>query len=94
MKNLRDLFVGGMQALYNAERQQIEAYPQAMDTLDEPSAREGLQAHIDETKAHSERPERIFSRMGEEPVRADNPIMEGIFQTGQQVVESSEDRRS
>lgn len=92
LDNMRDLFLRGMQAVYNAERQQIEAYPQAMETLEEPAAREGLQAHIDETRQHSERLERIFSQMGEEPVRAENPIMEGIFQTGQQVVEESSDR--
>lgn len=92
LENMRDLFVRGMQAVYNAERQQLEAYPGAMEMLDEPASREGLQAHIDETKQHSERLEQIFSQMGEEPIRAENPIMDGIFQTGQQIVEESEDR--
>ena len=92
INDMRDLFLGGLHAIHNAERMQLEAYPQTMDTLEEPGAREGLQAHVGETKQHSERLEQILSNMGEEPVRFDNPIMRGIFDTGQRVVEESENR--
>ena len=92
INSMKDLFLGGLHAIYSAEQMQLEAYPQTMDTLEEPGAREGLQAHVDETRQHSERLERILSDMGEETVRADNPIMQGIFDVGQQVLQQSEDR--
>ena len=92
INNMRDLFLGGVQAIYSAEQMQLEAYPQTMDTLEEPGAREGLQAHVDETQQHSQRLEQILTNMGEQPQRVDNPIMQGIFDVGQQVVQQSEDR--
>ena len=67
INNMRDLFVGGVQAIYSAEQMQLEAYPQTMDTLEEPGAREGLQAHVDETQQHAERLEQILTGMGEQP---------------------------
>ena len=92
INNLRDLFVGGAQAIYSAEQMQLEAYPQTMDMLEEPGAREGLQAHVDETQQHSQRLEQILTGMGEQPQRVDNPIMQGIFDVGQQILQQSEDR--
>ena len=92
INNMKDLFVGGLHAIYSAEQMQLEAYPQTMDMLEEPGAREGLQAHIDETQQHSGRLEQILTSMGEQPQRVDNPIMQGIFDVGQQVVQQSENR--
>ena len=92
INNMRDLFVGGVQAIYSAEQMQLEAYPQTMDTLEEPGAREGLQAHVDETQQHAQRLEQILTGMGEQPQRVDNPIMQGIFDVGQQIIQQAEDR--
>src|ERR1700752_1521513 len=62
-KTLEDLFEKGLKAMYSGEKQLIEALPEMAKAADSEELQDVIEGHLEETKRHAERLEKIFDRL-------------------------------
>jgi ferritin-like metal-binding protein YciE len=67
--NLKSVFVDELRDLYNAEQQLIKALPKMAKAATSEELRKGFEEHLEQTKEHAARIEKIFGGLGE-PVKA------------------------
>jgi ferritin-like metal-binding protein YciE len=84
---LRELYVSELQDLYDAENQLIEALPKMAEASTSPELRSGFQAHLQQTRGHAERLERIFTSLGEEAKRKKCKAMKGLVAEGGEMID-------
>ena len=85
-KNLKSVFVDELRDIYNAEQQLIKALPKMAKAATSKQLRSGFEEHLEQTKEHAARIEKIFSGMGE-PVKGKKcKGMEGIASEGGEVM--------
>jgi ferritin-like metal-binding protein YciE len=72
---LHDAFVDELKDLYNAEKQLTRALPKMAKAATSPSLARAFKAHLEETRGHVDRLERVFDSLGE---RARGKTCEGI----------------
>ncbi len=63
-KTLINLFEGELKDIYNAEKQLVEALPEMIEAAYNEDLQDALVAHLQQTKRHVERLEKIFDRLG------------------------------
>ncbi|HEY9248845.1 MAG TPA: ferritin-like domain-containing protein [Rariglobus sp.] len=85
-ESLKDLLVDEIKDLYHAEKQLVKALPKmAKAALDE-DLKAGLAAHLEETKEHVVRLERVFKLL-DEPAKAKVcPAMKGLIEEGSEAL--------
>ena len=64
---LKELYVDELKDLYNAENQLVKALPKLARAASSDELRQGFEEHLEQTKGHVERLERIFEMVGESP---------------------------
>jgi ferritin-like metal-binding protein YciE len=85
-KTLKSVFVDELRDLYNAEQQLIKALPKMAKTATSEELRKGFEEHLEQTKEHAARIEKILSGLGE-PVKGKKcKGMEGIVAEGSEVM--------
>jgi ferritin-like metal-binding protein YciE len=84
---LRELYIGELQDLYDAENQLIEALPKMAKASNSAELREGFESHLEQTKGHAERLERIFAGLGEEAKRKKCKAMKGLVAEGGEMID-------
>jgi ferritin-like metal-binding protein YciE len=85
-KNLKSVFVDELRDIYNSEQQLIKALPKMAKAATSEALRSGFEEHLEQTKEHAARIEKIFSGMGE-PVKGKKcKGMEGIVSEGGEVM--------
>jgi ferritin-like metal-binding protein YciE len=85
-KNLKSVFVDELRDIYNAEQQLIKALPKMAKAATSEELRSGFEEHLEQTREHASRIEKIFSGMGE-PVKGKKcKGMEGIVSEGGEVM--------
>lgn len=62
---LHDAFVDELKDLYNAEKQLTRALPKMAKAATSPSLARAFKAHLEETRGHVDRLERVFDSLGE-----------------------------
>lgn len=72
---MQDAFVNELSALYNTEKELMQAMPDMMKAVTSPEAKQVLQQHSEETQQQMQRLEQIFQQMGQSP---NNIIPDGI----------------
>jgi ferritin-like metal-binding protein YciE len=80
--SLRELFVDELRDLYNSEQQLIKAIPKMAKTANSEKLRSGFEEHLEQTKEHAARLERILSGLGEAVKGKKCKGMEGIVAEG------------
>lgn len=91
LDTMRDLYISELKDLYSAEKQLTRALEKLAKASENGKLREGFLAHLEETKAHIERLDRIFEGMGESPGRHKCKGIEGIIEEGDEKVKTSGD---
>jgi ferritin-like metal-binding protein YciE len=86
LNSLQDLMVQGLQELYSAEQQALQAYPQLVEAVSSPELKQALQQHMQETQGQVQRLEQIFRQLDETPGQTENKVMQGILENGQKIV--------
>lgn len=81
-----EAFVVKLQALYDIEQQLEKALPKMEEFATDPELKEGFRMHLEETKKHSERLEKIFEIVGEEPRKNTSEGIRGIITDGEWVM--------
>jgi ferritin-like metal-binding protein YciE len=85
-KNLKSLFVDELRDIYNAEQQLIKALPKMAKAANSDDLRNGFEEHLEQTKDHATRIEKIFNALGE-PVKGKKcKGMEGLVAEGSEVM--------
>jgi ferritin-like metal-binding protein YciE len=84
---LKHLYVQELKDLYSAENQLIKALPKMAkaSTADELST--AFEKHLEQTKEHAARLERIFKALGENPKGKHCKGMEGLIEEGSEMIE-------
>jgi ferritin-like metal-binding protein YciE len=90
IQSVHDLFVNGLQYVYDAEKQLTDALPELAEAACTPQLRQAFEQHLQETKEHVGRMEEIFRRVGEQPQTKPNSVLAQIRQETKQMMENIE----
>jgi ferritin-like metal-binding protein YciE len=86
-KGLKKLYIDELKDLYNAENQLVKALPKMAKAASSDELRQGFEDHLEQTKGHVQRLERIFQGMGESPKGKKCKGMEGLIEEGSEAME-------
>ncbi|MGN6249506.1 MAG: ferritin-like domain-containing protein [Ginsengibacter sp.] len=90
-EGLRDLFVDELRDIYWAEKAETKALAKMIKNATSEDLVKGLQDHLEITKGHVDRCEKIFETMGK-PARAKKcKAMEGLINEAEEIMDSTED---
>jgi ferritin-like metal-binding protein YciE len=84
---LRHLFVEELKDLYSAENQLVKALPKMAKASTSEDLRAGFEEHLEQTKEHVVRLEKIFKALGESPNGKKCKGMEGLIKEGGELIE-------
>lgn len=90
VSNLDDLFLTGLQYIYDAEQQITEALPTLAQASSTPQLREVFSQHLEETKQHVARAMEIFKRIGQEPQGQPNSVLKQMRQEAEQMIQNTD----
>jgi ferritin-like metal-binding protein YciE len=85
--SLRELYVEELKDLYSAENQLTKALPKLAKAASSEELRQGFEEHLEQTKGHVQRLQRIFEQMGEKGTGKKCMGMEGLVKEGAEVME-------
>ncbi|MFL5241789.1 MAG: ferritin-like domain-containing protein [Gemmataceae bacterium] len=86
MTSLQDLFIDSLRDLYNAENQIIKALPKMAKAADSEELQNAFQEHLEQTKEHVERLEKVFEIMGTKARGKTCQAMEGLIEEGKELM--------
>jgi len=91
IKSLDDLFVHTLEDIYYAENQIASTLPTMIEKASNEELRDAFRHHLEETKGHVKRLERVFE-MSHQSVRGvDCPAIDGIINEAKEVVGDCDD---
>ncbi|HEX9137763.1 MAG TPA: ferritin-like domain-containing protein [Nitrospirota bacterium] len=85
-QGLKELYVEELRDIYNAENQLVKALPKLAKAAASDELRAGFEAHLEQTKEHAARLERIFEMLGESPKGKKCAGMQGLVEEGSEVI--------
>jgi ferritin-like metal-binding protein YciE len=88
--NVDELFLQGLQYVYDAEKQLTEALPAMAQACTTPQLREAFQQHLEETKEHVGRAEEIFKQLGHQPKTQPNAVLKQMRQEAEQMIQNTD----
>ncbi len=91
IKSLEDLYMHGLQDLYYAEKQILEALPKMIENAADPQLKQGLQQHRGETENQVKRLEQVFQLHDQEAQGTKCPAIDGIIKEGDDLMGEVED---
>jgi ferritin-like metal-binding protein YciE len=83
---LKHLYIGELKDLYSAETQLVKAIPKMAKAATSKDLRAGFEGHLEQTKDHVARLEKIFKALGESPAGKDCKGMEGLITEGGEMI--------
>jgi ferritin-like metal-binding protein YciE len=86
VKNLDDLFVHMLQDVYYAEMQLVKALPKMAAKATNPQLKAAIEQHLEETKTHVERVEKVFQMHGVKAKAIDCPAIDGIIKEANDIL--------
>lgn len=86
-EGLKDLYVDELKDLYNAENQLLKALPKMAKAASSEELRQGFEEHLEQTRGHVERLEKIFQSLDESPKGKKCVGMEGLVKEGSEVMD-------
>src|ERR1700674_2196200 len=84
---LKHLYVEELKDLYSAENQLVKALPKMAKASTSEDLRAGFEEHLNQTKEHVARLEKIFKALGESPKGKQCKGMEGLIKEGAEMIE-------
>lgn len=95
IRSLQDVFVTGLKYIYDAEQKLVEkGIPKMIDSASSVELRSALDHHLQETRTHVARLERVFAIVGEEPKAEDNDILDEMTTVVKHMIDATEDGSS
>lgn len=87
LESLRELYVDELKDLYSAENQILKALPKMIKAATSKELKAGFQEHLEQTKEHVTRLEKIFKKLGTTPKGKKCKGMEGVIEDGKELME-------
>ncbi|MDI1318409.1 ferritin-like domain-containing protein [Flavobacterium sp.] len=89
-EGLRDLFIDELKDIYWAENALVKALPKMIKNATAPNLVSAITNHLEETKNHVTRLEKVFNSMGEKAVGKKCDAMAGLLEEGNGILEDTE----
>jgi len=86
-EGLKELYIDELKDLYNAENQLVKALPKMAKAASSEELSQGFEEHLEQTRGHVQRLEKIFKSLGESPKGKKCKGMEGLVAEGAEVME-------
>src|SRR5580693_2775644 len=84
--DLRELYIDELRDLYDAENQLIKALPEMAKSATSEQLRAGFEQHLEQTRNHAQRLERIFNELGEKAKGKKCKGMQGLVREGKDIM--------
>jgi ferritin-like metal-binding protein YciE len=91
LKTLKDLYIREIKDLYSAEKQIIRALPKMAKAATNEELAAGFREHLEQTKKHVERLEKILSDNGQTTRGSKCKGMEGLVAEGSEMIQEEAD---
>ena len=91
LDSLRDLLIEESRDLYSAETQLLDALPKMAEAASSSELKSAFSHHLEETKGHVSRLERVFQQMGEKSSGEVCEAMKGLIKEGEILVKAEGD---
>jgi len=88
---LHDAFLNELRDVYDAEKQLTKALPELADAATAPGLRAAFEGHLEETRGHVERLERVFASLDEKASGKHCDGIAGIIKEGSSVADEDYD---
>lgn len=88
---LHHLFEENLQDIYDAEMQIVDTFSEFAEAAENRELKEGLLDHMEETKNHVERIERVFSRLNIPQTKNSCEGMQGLIEESREVISHFEE---
>ena len=85
-EGLKELYVDELKDLYSAENQLVKALPKMAKAAASEELRQGFEEHLEQTKDHVARLEKIFKALDESPKGKKCIGMEGLVKEGSEAI--------
>lgn len=86
-----DLYLHTLQDIYYAEKQIEKALPKMIDKASAPALKSGFEMHLEETRGHVSRLEKVFGLLGEKPKAVTCPAIDGIIKEANEIAGDIDD---
>src|SRR5689334_19249989 len=86
-QELKELYIDELTDRYNAENQLAKDLPKVANAVNSEELRTGFEEHLEQTKGHVQRLEKIFEMLGESPKGKKCKGMEGLIEEGSEMIE-------
>jgi ferritin-like metal-binding protein YciE len=93
IRSLEDLFLHQLRDIYYAEKEILKALPEMIEKADAQQLRKAFEQHLEQTRGHVDRLEKVFSMIGEEARGVDCPAIDGIIEEANEVAGDVEDKK-
>jgi ferritin-like metal-binding protein YciE len=91
LNSLRDLLIEELRDLYSAETQLLDALPKMAEAANSNELKSAFNHHLEETRQHASRLERIFQQIGEKSSGETCEAMKGLIREGEVLVKAGGD---
>lgn len=91
LETLTDLYVHSLKDLYSAEKQLIKALPKMAKAATSEKLRAGFELHLEETKEHAVRLEKLLTARKQTTRGPKCKAMEGLIEEGKEIMEEEGD---
>jgi ferritin-like metal-binding protein YciE len=88
LNSLRDLLLEELRDLYNAEQQLVDALPKMADAAKAPDLKSAFNHHLEQTKQHASRLERVFAGIKEKASGETCEAMKGLIKEGELIIKA------
>lgn len=92
IETMDDLFLHTLQDIYYAENKIVKSLPEMIETANDAQLKQGLEAHLGETKGHVKRLEQVFQMLGQKPKSVNCPAIDGIIAEAEEVSGEVDDK--
>ncbi len=87
LTSIEALLVQEIKDLYSAETQLVKALPKMAKAADDPNLRAGFETHLEETKVHVDRLEKVAELLDVSPKGKSCKAMKGLVEEGAEVID-------
>jgi len=91
LDSMDTLFRDQLEDLYDAEQRLVDALPNMAEAAFSPQLKQAFEHHLQETRNHVTRLERIFQSMGQESESKTCQAMKGLVKEGQEAIDAQGD---
>lgn len=88
LDTLQDLLLNQIQDLYDAENRLVDALPKLAEAAQSPALKQAFQSHLEETKGHVGRLDRVFEALGQPANRETCQAMKGLIAEGEEMIKA------